>query len=159
MQMTFSVQCTLWLNSLPRQVPIGICSNRHLHSAGSTPAHVNTSVFVLSQCKRQRSLTSRPKASTAPNIARGTTDPEYWVHNLSKSFNKNSLKLISVELPYLVANLATRWRHLHWLLWPPGGGTWISYKLGHQGVPLASIRSPSNTTRICLKFSHLLRSL
>ena len=39
---------------------------------------------------------------------------------LSKSLNKNSLKLISVKLLELVANLATRWRHLHWLpILPP----------------------------------------
>ena len=35
-----------------------------------------------------------------------------------------------------------RWCHLHWLeIWPPGGGTCIRYKLGHQGAPLASIEN------------------
>ena len=38
----------------------------------------------------------------------------------------------------LVANLATRWRHLHWLqIWPPDGATCISSKVGHQVVSLA----------------------
>ena len=38
----------------------------------------------------------------------------------------------------LVANLTTRWRHLHRLqIWPPDGGTCISCKFGHQMAPLA----------------------
>ena len=33
----------------------------------------------------------------------------------------------------LVANLATRWGHLHWLrIWPPDGTTCIDSKVGHQ---------------------------
>ena len=38
----------------------------------------------------------------------------------------------------LVPNLATRWRHLHWLqIWPPDGATCIRCKFGHQMTPLA----------------------
>ena len=64
-------------------------------------------------------------------IARGTTDPEIesvtWI------------KLGNNMAPHtLVANLATRWRHLHKLqIWPPDGATCISYKFGHQMAPLA----------------------
>ena len=40
----------------------------------------------------------------------------------------------------LVANLATRWRHLHYLqIWPPDGATCISCKFGHQMAPLALV--------------------
>ena len=42
----------------------------------------------------------------------------------------------------LVANLATRWHHLHELkYWPPDGATCISYKFGHQMAPLALLTS------------------
>ena len=40
----------------------------------------------------------------------------------------------------VVANLATRWRHLHQLkIWSPGGTNSISSKFGYQGAPLALI--------------------
>ena len=36
----------------------------------------------------------------------------------------------------LVANVATRWYHLHWLqIWPPDGTTCIGYKFGLQMAP------------------------
>ena len=43
---------------------------------------------------------------TSINIARGTTDPGYWVHSLRNLFQPKSFKLISV---------GTRWHYLHWL--------------------------------------------
>ena len=40
----------------------------------------------------------------------------------------------------LVVNLATRWRHLHWLqIWPPDGATCMSYKFGHQMAQLEMV--------------------
>jgi len=40
----------------------------------------------------------------------------------------------------LVANLATRWRHLHYFqIWPPHGATYISCKFSHQMAPLALV--------------------
>ena len=40
----------------------------------------------------------------------------------------------------LVANLATRWHHLHTLqIWPQDDTTCISIKIGHQMAPLASV--------------------
>ena len=122
------------------------------------------------------------------NIVRGKTDPGYWVHNLSKSFNLNTLKLISVKLLELVANLATRWRHLHWLpilppdaslaywfqIWPPDGANCISCKFAHQMAPLALVPylttrwhhlhwlqtwPPDGTTWISYKFGHQMSPL
>ena len=65
------------------------------------------------------------------NIARGTTDPEIdsvtWI-----KFGNNMAPLTFVMPLALVANLATRWCHLHWLqIWPPDGPTCMSYKFGH----------------------------
>ena len=67
------------------------------------------------------------------NIARGTTDPEIdsvtWI-----KFINNMAPLA------LVAYLATRWRHSHWLqIWPPDGATCIGSKFGHQMAPLALV--------------------
>ena len=69
----------------------------------------------------------------------------------------------------LVANLTTRWRHLHQLqIWPTDGATCISCKFGHQMAPLALVANlatrwhhlhelqslpPDGTT---CKFSHLM---
>ena len=40
----------------------------------------------------------------------------------------------------LVANLTTRWCHLHYLqIWPPDGATCITCKFDHQMVPLALV--------------------
>ena len=40
----------------------------------------------------------------------------------------------------LVANLATRWRHLHkFQFWPPDGATCIGCKFGHQMAPRALV--------------------
>ena len=57
---------------------------------------------------------------------------------------------IGHHLHYLVANLATRWHHLHWFqIWPPDGATCISCKFGHQMAPLALL--PKMATRLrCL---------
>ena len=79
------------------------------------------------------------------NIAIGTTDPGYWVHNLSKSFSWSSTKLISVVLLELAAI------HLHWLqiwqiwwrylsqlqTWPLGDTTFINWQLVHHVAPIA----------------------
>ena len=59
------------------------------------------------------------------NITRGSTDPEVG-HQMTPLT--------------LVANLATRQRHLHWFqFWPPDGATCISCKFGHQMAPLALV--------------------
>ena len=64
-----------------------------------------------------------------------------------------------MKLLELVANLATRWRHLHWLpilppdaplaywfqIWPPDGANCISCKFAHQMAPLSLV--PYLTTR------------
>ena len=64
------------------------------------------------------------------NIARGTTDPEIDSMTCTK-FGHHMATLA------LVANLATRWRHLHKLqIWPLDGTTCISCKFAHQMVPL-----------------------
>ena len=75
----------------------------------------------------------------------------------------------------LVANLATRWRHLHKLqIWPPDGATCISCKFGHQMALLAlfanlatrwshlhklQIWPPDGTTCISCKFGHQMAPL
>ena len=65
------------------------------------------------------------------NIARGTTDPEID----SVTWNKFGSNMAPLAL---VANFATRWRHLHSLqIWPPDGAICISCKFGHQMAPLA----------------------
>ena len=51
----------------------------------------------------------------------------------------------------LVPNLATRWRHLHWLqIWPPDGPTCISYKFSHQVESLALVAKLATSS----KFGH-----
>ena len=67
------------------------------------------------------------------NIARGTTDPEIdsvtWTN-----FGNNMARLA------LVAHLATRWRHLHYLqIWPPDGTTCIIRKFDHHMTSLGSV--------------------
>ena len=65
------------------------------------------------------------------NIARGTTDPE--INSVTWIKLGNNMAPLT-----LVANLATRWRHLHYLqIWPPDGATCVSCKFGHQMAPLA----------------------
>ena len=76
------------------------------------------------------------------NIARGTTDPEIDSMTLIKFSNNmtplalvgancNSFKFGHQMAPLeLVANMATRWRHLHKLQsWPPDGATCISWHI------------------------------
>ena len=66
-----------------------------------------------------------------PNIARGTTDPEID----SVTWIKLGINMAPLTL---VANLATRWRHLHKLqIWPSDGTTYNNRKFGHQMAPLA----------------------
>ena len=85
---------------------------------------INTSCAC--QVKRQKQDKIGQK-----NIARGTTDPEIdsvtWTE-----FGNNTAPLA------LVATLATRWRHLHYLkICPPYGTTYNSCKFDHQMAPLA----------------------
>ena len=46
------------------------------------------------------------------NIARGTTDPGYWVYNLNHVSDWN---LFEGGVTCIGSNFATRWRYLHWL--------------------------------------------
>ena len=65
------------------------------------------------------------------NIARGTTDPEIDSVTWIELGNK-------IAPLTLVAYLATRWRHLHYLqIWPTDGAIYISCKFGLQMAPLA----------------------
>ena len=67
------------------------------------------------------------------NIARCTTDPGYWVYNLSYLFD-------CIEFVFILATEITQvsWHHLHYLrICPLRGATCISCKFGHQGAPLA----------------------
>ena len=93
-----------------------------------------------------------------------------------------------MKLLELVANLATRWRHLHWLpilppdaplaywfqIWPPDGANCISCKFAHQMAPLALVPylttrwhhlhwlqtwPPDGTTWISYKFGHQMSPL
>ena len=99
------------------------------------------------------------------NIARGTTDPGYYLFNLSYL---SSLKLALVPI------LITRWRNLHWLQnCPPDGATCISSKLDHQVESLASVAKlstrwrhlhelqwpPIGATCISCKFGHQMAPL
>ena len=66
-----------------------------------------------------------------PNIARGTTypeiDPVTWIE-----LGNNMVPLT------IVANLATRWRHLHYLqIWPTDSAIYINCKFGLQMASLA----------------------
>ena len=69
------------------------------------------------------------------NIARGTTDPEIdSVTCISCKFGNQMVPLV------LVANLTTRWHHLHQLqICPPDGTTCISCTIDHQMAPLVFI--------------------
>ena len=68
-----------------------------------------------------------------PNIARGTTDPE--INSVTWIELGNNMSSLT-----LVANLVTRWRHLHQLqIWPPHGATYFSCKFSHQMAPLALV--------------------
>ena len=74
-----------------------------------------------------------------------------------------------------VANLATRWRHLHKLqICPQDGATYISCKFGHKMVPLALVANlatrwhhlhyfqicpPDGVTCISCKFSHQMTEM
>ena len=70
------------------------------------------------------------KATKIANIARGTTDPEIDSVTWIELGNK-------IAPLTLVAYLATRWRHLHYLqIWPTDGAIYISCKFGHQMAPL-----------------------
>ena len=59
----------------------------------------------------------------------------------------------------LVANLATRWRHLHWLrIWPPDGTTCIDSKVGHQVASLTLVNTRWPHLHSC-KFDHQMALL
>ena len=116
------------------------------------------------------------------NIARGTTDPGYWLFNLSyvispAKYNacigsKLGQHVMQLEL---VPSLATRWCYLHYLQnCPPDGAICISCKFGHQMAPLALVPNlatrwryfhwlqiwpPDGTTCIGYKFSYQVKSL
>ena len=102
------------------------------------------------------------------NIARGTTDPE--IDSVTRIKFSNNITPLA-----LVTNLATRWRHLHWLqIWLPDGATCIGCKFGHQMAPLALVTNlatrwrhlhwlqiwpPDGTTCISCKFGHQMAQL
>ena len=83
------------------------------------------------------------KMKVKVNIARVTTDPEIdsvtWIELGNKITTYISCVFGHQMAPFtFVANLASRWRHLHKLqIWPPDGATCISCKYGHQMAPLA----------------------
>ena len=67
------------------------------------------------------------------NIARGTTDPGYKVYNLNYLFNFYH----DVVQLTLIPNLATNWRHLHWLqIQPPDGAAYIGSRFSQHVVSL-----------------------
>ena len=77
------------------------------------------------------------------NIARSTTDPEID----SRTWIELGKKIAPLTL---VAYLATRWRHLHYLqIWPTVGAINISCKFGHQMAPLALLKN------LATRMSHL----
>ena len=80
--------------------------------------------------KKETTVRSVPDGSDK-NIARGTTDPEIDSVTWIELGNK-------IAPLTLVAYLATRWRHLHYLqIWPTDGAIYISCKFGLQMAPLA----------------------
>ena len=87
--------------------------------------------FALWACPIQHGFPKFEKKKKKKNIARGTTDPEIDSVTWIELGNK-------IAPLTLVAYLATRWRHLHYLqIWPTDGAIYISCKFGLQMAPLA----------------------
>ena len=76
------------------------------------------------------------------NIARGTTNPEYW---LFYKFGQCGSTCISSKFYHqlailaLVTNLATRWRHLHLMRYLVDNFATNSCKIVHQIAPLVLV--------------------
>ena len=89
-----------------------------------------------------KSINYRLTASAAHlNIARGTADPE--IDSVTWIGLGNKIAPLT-----LVAYLATRWRHLHYLqIWPTYGAIYISCKFGLQMAPLALVAKLSTRWR------------
>ena len=69
--------------------------------------------------------------------------PRNWLRNMDQTWQQHGITNISCKFGHqmaplaLVANMATRWRHLHYLqIWPPDG---VTCKYGHQMAPLTLI--------------------
>ena len=72
--------------------------------------------------------------------------PRNWLRNLDWTWQQYGTTYISCKFGHqmaplaLVANMATRWRHLHRLqIWAPDGDTCIICQFGHQLAPLTII--------------------
>ena len=85
------------------------------------PSLLNKYIFVKTDCSNESHVCIQRRIE---NIARGTTDPKIdSVTCISCKFGNQMALLV------LVANLTTRWHHLHKLqIWLPDGATCISYK-------------------------------
>ena len=96
------------------------------------PSLLNKYIFVKTDCSNESHVCIQRRIE---NIARGTTDPEIdSVTCISCKFGNQMLPLV------LVANLTTRWHHLHQLqICPPDGTTCISCTIDHQMAPLVFI--------------------
>ena len=66
------------------------------------------------------------------NIARGTTDPGYWVFNLNYLVDHIKFVCILDNSSFRLNCLGPLWYHLNWLqIWPPDDATCIDYKFSH----------------------------
>ena len=103
----------------------------HVKSLGS----LFTGVLLNASNNKEEKTQIKKDKQIKVNIARGTTDPEIdSVTCISCKFGNQMLPLV------LVANLTTRWHHLHQLqICPPDGTTCISCTIDHQMAPLVFI--------------------
>ena len=84
------------------------------------------------------------------NIARGTTDPGYWVFNLNYLVDQIEFifihKITQVSDSVAWVRCATTWigwefGHLHWYKFSHLGNTCISCNFGHKVVPPESVEN------------------
>ena len=82
------------------------------------------------------------------NIARGTTGPGYWVHNLRNrvqqklfqmGFSQNQMALFALVVNLAIACI-TKWHYLHcFKICSSGGAICIGSNVGHQVAPLVQV--------------------
>ena len=102
----------------------------------SRQGHSKFKIRQKEASKSFKNIQTLPEAQRTQGIASLT-----WVISPA---NKKNATCIGSKFGHQVAplasvtNLATRWRHLHYLqIWPPDGDICISCKIAHQMTPLA----------------------
>ena len=101
--------------------------------------YVDTTVTSQSDCVTM--LWHSDLSLSELNIATGTTDLGYWVHNLRNFFQP---KLFQIHLSQNQMTLLARLS-----IWPPDGATCIGCKFGHQ------VAQPAITATLATRCYHL----